>query len=69
MERRVLTDLCTPQQMGKDRPEGVECGDGGFGVSHVQCAICPPSIAQLLPVCVYLLSHSVCSDSLRFHGL
>ena len=30
---------------GKDRPEGVECENRGFGVSHVQHVISPPSIA------------------------
>ena len=53
MERCMLTDLFTPQQMSKNGWEGGECGDGGFGVNHVQCAISPPSIGLLLPVCVF----------------
>ena len=38
-------DLFTYQQMSKNKPGGRECGNGGFGVSHVQRVISPPSIA------------------------
>ena len=62
-------DLFTYQQMSKNKPGGRECGNGGFGVSCVQCVISSPSIVLLLPICVCLLSNSVWSDSLRSHGL
>ena len=63
MERWGLRVWFTSQQMGKNRWEGGEWGNGGFGVSHLQCVISPPSIVLLLPVCVCLLSHLVWSDS------
>ena len=69
MERWGLRVWFTSQQMGKNRWEGGEWGNGGFGVSHLQCVISPPSIVLLLPVCVCLLSHLVWSDSLRLHEM
>ena len=63
MERQMLRDQFMSQQMGKNRWEGGEWGNGGFGVSHVQCVISPASIVLLLPVHACLLSHSVWSDS------
>ena len=68
MERCVLRVWFTSPQMGKKRWEGGEWGNGGCGVSHLQCVISPPSIVLLLPVCLCLLSHLVWSDSLRLHG-
>ena len=69
MERWGLRVWFTSQQMDKNRWEGGEWGNGGFGVSHLQCVISPPSIVLLLPVCVCLLSHLVWSDSLRLHEM
>ena len=63
MERWGLRVWFTSQQMGKNRWEGGEWGNGGFGVSHVQRVISPASIVLLLPVHACLLSHSVWSDS------
>ena len=63
MERQMLRDQFISQQMGKNRWEGGEWGNGGFGISHVQGVISPASIVLLLLVHACLLSHSVWSDS------
>ena len=63
MKRQMLRDQFISQQMGKNRWEGGEWENRGFGVSHVQHVISPASIVLLLPVCACLLSHSIWSDS------
>ena len=63
MERQVFTDLFTPQQMGKNRWEGGEWGNRGFGASHIQCVISLPSTVLLLAMLVCLLSPFILSDS------
>ena len=69
MEKQMFTELLTPQQMGKNRPEEGACGNGGLGASHVQCVISLPSTVRLLPVFLFLLSHFTLSDSLTPHRM
>ena len=58
MERRVLTDMFTPQLMGKNKREegSVEMEDLGSAMCNVKSH---HLIVLLLPVCVCLLSHSI----------